>query len=115
MPARAADSGPPFSCLPSISIAPVRETVPEIARSVVVLPAPFAPRTETTSPSAHGQRHAVQRLHGAVARVDVVELEQRPAHSSVSGSTRVGASLSASGSFASVRGSSSSPTSSLPR
>ena len=51
MPARAAASGPPFSCLPSSSIAPLRETMPEIARSVVVFPAPFAPRTATTSPS----------------------------------------------------------------
>ena len=30
---------------------PLRETVPEIARSVVVFPAPFAPSTATTSPS----------------------------------------------------------------
>ena len=51
MPAFAADSGPPLSCLPSSSIAPDRETVPEIARSVVVFPAPFAPSTATTSPS----------------------------------------------------------------
>jgi hypothetical protein len=28
-------------------ISPLRLTVPEIARSVVVLPAPFAPRTAT--------------------------------------------------------------------
>src|SRR5436305_1390155 len=48
---RAAGDGPPRSVLPSKSITPLRATVPEIARRVVVLPAPFAPRTATTSPS----------------------------------------------------------------
>ncbi len=38
--------------LPAKRIPPLRETVPEMARSVVVLPAPFAPSTATTSPSA---------------------------------------------------------------
>ena len=38
--------------LPAKRIAPWRATVPEIARKVVVLPAPFAPSTATTSPSA---------------------------------------------------------------
>ena len=50
-PDLAAASGPPLSCLPSSSITPERDTIPEIARSVVVFPAPFAPSTATTSPS----------------------------------------------------------------
>ena len=37
---------------PAKRIAPLRLTVPEIARNVVVLPAPLAPRTATISPSA---------------------------------------------------------------
>ena len=35
-------------------------TAPEIARSVVVLPAPFAPSSATTSPSSTVERDAVQ-------------------------------------------------------
>ena len=55
----------------------VRRTVPEIARSVVVLPAPFAPSTRDDLALADGERHAVQRLDRAVARLDVLELEQQ--------------------------------------
>ena len=36
---------------PAKAIRPLRRTAPEIARSVVVLPAPFAPSTATASPS----------------------------------------------------------------
>ena len=52
-------------------------TVPEIARSVVVLPAPFAPSSATTSPSSTRERDAVQRLDRPVARLDVAQLKQR--------------------------------------
>ena len=38
--------------LPAKMISPLRLTVPEIARSVVVLPAPFAPSTATIWPSS---------------------------------------------------------------
>ncbi len=58
---------------------PLVLTVPEIARSVVVLPAPFAPRIATKSPSSTRQRDAVQRLDLAVARLDVAQLKQRQA------------------------------------
>src|SRR3954447_22968039 len=52
MPSFATDSGPPRpSGLPLNLISPpLRRTVFEIARSVVVLPAPFAPSTATTFP-----------------------------------------------------------------
>ena len=50
-PAFADASGPPRSGLPSSRISPLRLTVPETERSVVVLPAPFAPSTATTAPS----------------------------------------------------------------
>ena len=36
---------------PAKRISPLRRTIPEIARSVVVLPAPFAPSTATIAPS----------------------------------------------------------------
>ena len=51
MPARAAASGPPLSASRRARSSRSGVTVPEIARSVVVLPAPFAPSTATTSPS----------------------------------------------------------------
>ena len=52
-PSFATASGPcRASFLPLNEIVPVRRTVPEIARSVVVLPAPFAPRTVTIWPSS---------------------------------------------------------------
>ena len=51
MPARATASGPPRSGFPANVIRPVRRTVPETARSVVVFPAPFAPSTATIAPS----------------------------------------------------------------
>ena len=43
---------------------PLRRTVPEIARRVVVLPAPFAPEDRHGLALADGQRDPVQRLHG---------------------------------------------------
>ena len=51
MPWRATPSGDRAIPEPANVIAPERRTVPEIARRVVVLPAPFAPSTATTSPS----------------------------------------------------------------
>ena len=49
---------------------------PEIARMVVVLPAPLEPSRVTSSPSPHHQRNAVQRLDPAVVHDDVAGLEQ---------------------------------------
>src|SRR5918994_2107403 len=52
-PSFATDSGPRRpSERPSYAISPVRLTVPEIARSIVVLPAPLAPSTATIWPSS---------------------------------------------------------------
>ena len=52
---------------------------PLIERSVVDLPAPFAPISVTISP-VDLERHAFERVDGAVVGVDVVELkERRPA------------------------------------
>ena len=52
-PERATDSGPaPRSRLPPTITSPLRRTMPETARSVVVLPAPFAPSSATISPSS---------------------------------------------------------------
>src|SRR5512132_2292611 len=52
-PARATASGLLRAiCLPSNTISPVWRTVPDTARSVVVLPAPLAPSRATISPSA---------------------------------------------------------------
>ena len=52
IPARATASGELRAMLlPAKAIRPPRRTVPEIARRVVVLPAPFAPSTATASPS----------------------------------------------------------------
>jgi hypothetical protein len=38
--------------VPANAIRPLRRTVPDTARNVVVFPAPFAPSTATTSPSS---------------------------------------------------------------
>src|SRR5215208_1486295 len=52
MPARATASGPRRDTLrPSKTTSPFVRTMPEIARSVVVLPAPLAPSSATISPS----------------------------------------------------------------
>ena len=58
---------------------------PEIARSVVVFPAPFAPRTANDLALPDDERHVVQRLDPPVAGGDAVELEPR-SHASPSGS-----------------------------
>ena len=53
MPRRATPSGPTrWSERPANRMLPERRTVPETARSVVVLPAPFGPSTATTDPSS---------------------------------------------------------------
>src|SRR5438067_225037 len=52
MPSRATASGERLAMLlPANAILPLRLTVPDTARSVVVLPAPFGPSTATNSPS----------------------------------------------------------------
>src|SRR5256885_2995410 len=52
MPSRATASGERLAMLlPANAILPLRLTVHDTARSVVVLPAPFGPRTATSSPS----------------------------------------------------------------
>src|SRR5690349_12160956 len=51
MPARATASGCRGSRSPAKTMSPLVRTVAEMARSVVVLPAPFAPSTATISPS----------------------------------------------------------------
>ena len=52
-PRRATDSGRRRAIeRPPKTISPAVRTIPEIARSVVVLPAPFAPSSATTSPSS---------------------------------------------------------------
>ena len=50
---------------------------PVIERSVVDLPAPFAPMSVTISPSRTVDRDPLQRLDRAVVRLDAVQLEQR--------------------------------------
>ena len=52
MPRRAVPSALRGSGLPSKTSEPSVATMPEIARSVVVLPAPFAPSSATISPSS---------------------------------------------------------------
>src|SRR5581483_9497897 len=51
IPSRATDSGVPRSSRSAKTTVPPRRTMPETARSVVVFPAPFAPRRATISPS----------------------------------------------------------------
>ena len=50
--------------------------MPWIERSVVDLPAPFAPISVTISPSRTVERDALDRLDRPVEGVDVLELEQ---------------------------------------
>ena len=53
MPSRATSSGAlPVMFLPPNLISPVAFTMPVMARRVVVLPAPLAPRRATTEPSS---------------------------------------------------------------
>ena len=53
IPSLAIDSGArPAIRFDANAISPVFRTVPEIERSVVVLPAPFAPRIDTACPSS---------------------------------------------------------------
>ena len=49
--------------------------VPEMARSVVVLPTPFGPSRATTDPAGAVSVSAVQDLDAAVPGADVDELE----------------------------------------
>ena len=77
-PSRATDSGERFAIeRPSNTTSPVLRTVPEIARSVVVLPAPFAPSSDDDLALVDRERDAVQRADRPVARLDVEQLKQR--------------------------------------
>ena len=71
----------PRSCemsLPSKVTLPRRGwSRPLIVLRVVVLPAPLAPMSVTISPSADGQRDALEGVDVAVVGVDVVEDEHR--------------------------------------
>ena len=68
---------------PSNSIAPVRGIMPEMARIVVVLPAPLAPRITTTSPSCTVEVDPVQHLDRAVAGATRPLTSSSVAHASV--------------------------------
>ena len=50
---------------------------PEIVRSVVVLPAPFAPMSVTISPFSHIEVDAAQRGDGAVRDFEIADAEER--------------------------------------
>ena len=52
---------------------------PEMARIIVVLPAPLEPSSVTSSPCVHHQRNPVQRFDSAVVHDDVAHLEQHRA------------------------------------
>ena len=78
MPIRATRSGAARVIRsPAKRTSPDIVTSPEIARSVVVLPAPFAAEDGHDLALADRERDAVERLHRAVASLDVLELEER--------------------------------------
>ena len=68
---RSRSSSCPVSSLPSSTIDPWSSTIWQMARSVVVLPAPLAPRMTTTSPAVDVEVDAVEDLDRAVAGVQV--------------------------------------------
>jgi hypothetical protein len=49
---------------------------PEIVRSMVVLPAPLAPTTDSVSPGLHHEVHTAQRRQVAVRDVHAGQLEE---------------------------------------
>ena len=51
--------------------------MPQTARSSVVLPAPFAPRTVVMPPSSHLESDVVQDIGGAIPGGQSVRLQQR--------------------------------------
>ena len=67
----------PPTDVPSMTTEPFAAIIPLTARIVVVLPAPLAPRMTTASPASTEKRHAPQDLDRAVARLEVLDLEQR--------------------------------------
>ena len=67
----------PESAAPSNSIAPVERTMLQIARKVVVLPAPLAPSSVVSEPSLREKVEPVQRLHLAVIGAQVLDVEHR--------------------------------------
>ena len=63
---------------PSKRIVPaVHGSSPEIVLSSVVLPAPFAPTTETISSAPTREADVAQHRHVAVAGADALHLEER--------------------------------------
>ena len=79
MPAAAMRSvGLPSMRAPAKRIWPeVRTKVLQMARRVVVLPAPFAPEERDHPAVFHRERDAAEHRRVPVARVDVLELEER--------------------------------------
>ena len=64
----------PCTGLPSSSTRPcVGLSMPEMARMVVVLPAPLAPIRATTVPCFHFQRDADEHLAGAVSGMQILD------------------------------------------
>ena len=62
---------------PSNSIAPVERTMLQIARSVVVLPAPLAPSSVVSDALVEREGQAVQGLDLAVIGAQVLDVEHR--------------------------------------
>jgi len=79
MPRRTIASGPrPAIDLPSNRISPAAGFAkPEIARSVVDLPAPLAPSSVTNLPLIDAERNAAQRFDLAIQHDQIVDLQQR--------------------------------------
>ena len=61
--------------------------MPEMVRSVVVLPAPLAPTMRDQLPLAHLQGDAFYRLDGAVEDADVVQRQHGQAPATAAGSS----------------------------
>ena len=55
-------------------------SMPAMALSVVVLPAPLEPSSATTLPSRHFKRHVGDADQVAVAHLEMLDLEQRRGH-----------------------------------
>ena len=70
----------PASSLPSSTIEPVVDTIWQMARSVVVLPAPLAPRMTTTSPRSTVKSTPWSTSTLPYRAVRSGDLEQRGAH-----------------------------------
>ena len=62
---------------PSKRISPCVGIMPQSARSVVVLPAPFAPRSVVTPPSSMREVEPVQHAHVAIGGPQIAHLDER--------------------------------------